>query len=224
VIFSNKSVGNKSEYFVKMMSDKRRKEFSTNQRLSSMPDIALIGDRTFLFEKLFQELGASYQFIPPGILGSPFLPKFKMIMIPTGFANPQYSNTLPMLQRFKSSLAGFIREGGILTVFGPLEPEHNYDWLPLPLKYVCELSSQQITPAQTSKHECSCLCSTSTPECDGYLLPGAGFDPVLEDSQGRIILAAGKYGQGLVVATSVHEFPAAEYIRWALCKAKPAKF
>ena len=189
-----------------------------------MPDIAVIGDRTFLFEKLFQDMSLSYQFLQSSIFGSPFLPKFKMIMIPTGFANPQYSKTLPMLQRFKSNLAGFIREGGFLTVFGPLVPEHNYDWLPLPLKYVCELSSQQITPAQTSKHECSCLCSTSTPECDGYLLPGAGFDPVLEDSQGRIILAAGKYGQGLVVATSVHEFPSAEYIRWALVRAKPAKF
>jgi hypothetical protein len=189
-----------------------------------MPDIALIGDRTFLFEKLFQELGASYQSLQPSILGSPFLPKFKMIIIPTGFANPQYSKTLPLLQRFKSNMAGFIRDGGILTVFGPLVPEHDYDWLPLPLRYICELSSQQITPAQTSEHECSCLCSTLTPECDGYLLPDPGFETVLKDSQGRAILVVGEYGQGLIVATSVHEFPAAGYIRWALSKAKPAKF
>jgi hypothetical protein len=189
-----------------------------------MPDIALIGDRTFLFEKLFQELGASYQFLQPSILGSPFLPKFKMIMIPTGFANPQYSKTLPMLQRFKSNMASFIRDGGILTVFGPLVPEHDFDWLPLPLKYVCELGSQKIEPCGATEHDCACLCGTTTPECDGYFLPGQGFETVLKDSKGRAILVAGKYGQGMIVATSVHEFPAAEYIRWALGKAKPSKF
>ena len=185
-----------------------------------MSDIALIGDRTFLFEKLFQEIGASYQFLQPSVLGSPFLPKFKMIMVPTGFANSRYSNTLPVLQRCKSNIACFVQDGGILTVFGPLVQEHDYDWLPLPLKYVCELSSQSINPTE---YECSCLCCTLTPECDGYLIPGKGFDTVLEDSKGRAVMVAGKYGQGLIVATSVHEFPAAEYIRWALSKAKPSK-
>ena len=185
-----------------------------------MPDIALIGDRNFLFEKLFEGIGASYQFLQPTVLGSPFLPKFKMIMIPTGFANPQYSKTLPVLQRLRSNIAGFVRDGGILTIFGPLVPEHNYEWLPLPLKYVCELGSQIIT---TTEHECSCLCSTLTPECDGYLLPGEGFETVLKDPKGRAVLVVGKYGQGSIVATSVHEFPAAEYIHWALGKAKSSK-
>jgi hypothetical protein len=186
-----------------------------------MPDIALIGDRTFLFEKLFQEIGASYQFLQASVLGSPFLPKFKMIIIPTGFANPQYSQILPVLQRFRSNIATLVKEGGILTVFGPMVPEHNYEWLPLPLKYVCELGSQHVAP---SEHECSRLCGTLTPECDGYLISGEGFETVLQDSRGRTILVAGKYGQGMIVAASVHEFPAAEYIRWALGKAKPAKF
>lgn len=186
-----------------------------------MTDIALIGDRTFLFEKLFQELKVSYQFLQPSVLGSPFLPKFKMIMIPTGFANPQYSKTLPVLLRCKSNIRGFLRDGGILTVFGPLVPEHDYEWLPLPLKYLCELGSQTVA---SSEHECSCLCCSLTPECDGYLIPGEGFETVLKDSRGRAILVSGKYGQGLIVATSVHEFPAAAYIRWALGKAKPSKF
>ncbi|MDM7935006.1 MAG: hypothetical protein QUS08_06405, partial [Methanothrix sp.] len=62
-----------------------------------MPDIALIGDRSFLFERLFQEIGATYQFLSPEILGSPFLPRYRMVVIPTGFANPQYSRALPAL-------------------------------------------------------------------------------------------------------------------------------
>jgi len=74
-----------------------------------MSDIALIGERTFLFEKLFQDLGATFQFLQPGVLGSPFLPQYRMVMIPTGFANPEYSKTLPALQSMKSNITGFCK-------------------------------------------------------------------------------------------------------------------
>jgi len=186
-----------------------------------MPDIALISERTYLFEKLFQDLGVTYQFLQPSVLGSPFLPQFKMIMIPTGFANPQYSQTLPALQRLSSKIADFVKMGGLLTIFGPLIPRHNYEWLPLKLEYYCEYGSQKVTRVD---HECSCLLCTSTPECDGYLVPGEGFETILNDAKNRAILVMGKYGRGLIVATSVHEFPASDYIKWALNKANPAKF
>ncbi len=199
----------------------KHKDFPLCREISSnMPDIALVGERTFLFEKLFQDIGATYQFLQPGILGSPFLPQYKMIMIPTGFANPQYSKILPALQRQRSNIAQFVRQGGILTVFGPLVTEHDYDWLPLRLKYVCEYGARRASPTE---HECSCMLCTFTPECDGYLVPGECFETVVKDEKGRAILVVGKYGQGLIVATSVHEFPAADYIKWALGKAKPAK-
>jgi len=185
-----------------------------------MLDIALIGDKTFLFEKLFAEAGVTYQFLQPGALGSPFLPTYRMVIIPTGFANPQYSAALPALQRHKPGIEKFLKGGGVLTVFGPLVAEHDYDWLPLELKYVCQYGPQRVAP---SDHECSCLLSTSTPECDGYLIPGKGFDAVMEDSQGRAILVAGSYGEGLIVATSAHEFPADGYIRWALSRSKPSR-
>jgi hypothetical protein len=185
-----------------------------------MPDIAMIGDETFLFEKLFSEAGVTYQFLQPGLLGSPFLPPYRMVIIPTGFANPQYSIALPALQRHKAGIEGFLKRGGVLTVFGPLVAEHNYEWLPLELKYICQYAPQEVVP---SDHECSCLLSTSTPECDGYLIPGKGFDTAMVDSQGRAILVAGSYGEGLIVATSAHEFPTGEYIQWALYRSKPSR-
>ena len=187
---------------------------------SNMSDIALIGERTYLYEKLFADLGVSFQFLSTALLGSPFLPQFKAVIIPTGFANPEYSKTLPALQRMKSNISDFVQKGGVLTVFGPMMPEHDYDWLPLQLRYVCLLSSQSIAP---SGHECSCLLCTSTPECDGYLIPGEGFETVLKDEKDRAILVRAKYGEGQIVATSVHEFPAAQYLKWALSQAKPSK-
>lgn len=185
-----------------------------------MTDIAIIGERTFLYERLFAELGISFQFISPGILGSPFLPRYKVVLIPTGFANSQYSETLPALRRMKSSISGFVKSGGILTVFGPMVSEHNFDWLSIPLSYICELGCRNVSSAG---NECSCLLCTSTPECDGYLMPGNGFETVLRDENGRAILVKARLGEGLIVATTVHEFPSAEFIRWAVARAKLAK-
>jgi hypothetical protein len=185
-----------------------------------MTDIAIIGERAFLYEKLFAELSVSFQFLSPAILGSPFLPRFKAVLIPTGFANAQYSQTLPALKRAKSNISDFVKTGGLLTVFGPMVESHDFDWLPLPLSYVCELGCRSVPPTE---NECSCLLCTSTPECDGYLIPGEGFETVLRDEKDRAILVTAKFGDGLIVATTVHEFPAGEYIKWALGQAKPAK-
>lgn len=185
-----------------------------------MSDISLIGEKTFLYEKLFADLGVSFQFLSTAVLGSPFLPKLKAVIIPTGFANPKYCKTLPALQRMKSNISDFVKNGGVLTIFGPMVPEHDYDWLPLTLRYVCELSSQSVASCE---HECSCLLCTSTPECDGYLIAGKGFETVLKDEKNRAILVRAKFGEGQIVATSIHEFPAAQYLKWVLSQAKSAK-
>jgi hypothetical protein len=104
-----------------------------------MPDIAIIGEKTFLFDKLLAETGREYQFVKPEVLGSPFLPRFRMLMIPTGFANPQYSRALSALRAARSRIAEFLERGGVVTVFGPLVPEHDYEWLPLPHRYLSNI-------------------------------------------------------------------------------------
>jgi hypothetical protein len=186
-----------------------------------MPDIAIVGDKTFLFEKLLEEAGRDHQFVKPGVLGSPFLPRFRMVLIPTGFANPQYSKVLPALKAARSRIAEFLERGGILTVFGPLVPEHDYDWLPLPLKYVGEYESTGLVPA--SDHRCSCLVGAKEADCDGYLIPGDEFETILTDAGGRSVLVIGKYGRGKIVATTIHEFPSTDYLCWAAEEGKPAK-
>lgn len=185
-----------------------------------MPDIALLGDKNFLFEKLFQSAGVECQFLKPELLGSPFLPRFRLFIIPTGFANSQYSKALPALRRCREGIASFLREGGVLVVFGPLVLEHDYDWLPLPLKYVGEYHETQTL--SSSGHECSCL-SSGSGDCDGYLIPSEEFHTVLADTMGRPVLVLGQFGDGLIVATSVHEFPTEKFIRWAAERGKPGK-
>ncbi len=186
-----------------------------------MPDIAIIGEKTFLFEKLLEEAEREHQFVKPEVLGSPFLPRFRMVLIPTGFANPQYSKTLPALRAAKSRIADFLERGGVLTVFGPLVPEHDFDWLPLPLKYVEEYETTRLVPV--FDHRCAALVGAKEADCDGYLVPGEGFETVLTDSGGRPVLVIGKHGRGKIVATTIHEFPSADYLCWAAEEGEPAK-
>ena len=186
-----------------------------------MPDIAIIGESTFLFEKLLQELGREYQFVKPAVLGSPFLPQFRMVVIPTGFANPQYSTTLPALRACKSKIEGFLEKGGVLTVFGPLVPKHEYEWLSLKLEYIGEYGNVELVSA--SDHPCSSLPSDRTVDCDGYLIAGEGFETVLVDSKGRSVLVIGTFGKGKIVATTIHEFPSTDYLCWAAEEGELAK-
>ena len=186
-----------------------------------MPDIAIIGERTFLFDKLLAETGREYQFVKPEVLGSPFLPRFRMVMIPTGFANPQYSRALLALRAAKSRIAEFLERGGVVTVFGPLVPEHDYEWLPLPLRYVGDYRSADLVPR--SDHPCTALPGAKAAECDGYLVPGEGFVTALEDDRGRAVLVVGKFGRGKIIATTIHEFPSAEFLCWGAKEGEAAK-
>jgi hypothetical protein len=184
-----------------------------------MPDIAFLGDKTFLYEKLFKEAGADCRFIPPGLLASPFLPQFKMLMIPTGFANSQYSDALKALSSARSRIEEFVKKGGVLVVFGPLVLDHDYPWLPVNLNYFGEYSERQTL--ESSGAESSCLCKAG--DCDGYLATDDIMQPVLKDEKGRTVLAEGRYGEGCIIATSVHEFPSVQFIRLALSRGKLSK-
>lgn len=186
-----------------------------------MPEIGIIGEKSFFFEKLLQSTGKNFQFLDPGVLGSPFLPKFNMIIIPTGFANPQYSKILPSLKACKSKISDFVKQGGILTIFGPLVPEHNYEWLSLPIKYMEDCKSTELIP--NSYHFSSNLVDMPIAECDGYLEIGDDFETVLNDSQGRPVLVKGHFGKGTIIATTIHEFPSVDYLCRAAEKGNPTK-
>ncbi|MBW6518267.1 MAG: hypothetical protein K0A89_07170 [ANME-2 cluster archaeon] len=184
-----------------------------------MPDIGLIWESKLLFEKLFVEHGYDYQLVHPSSLGSPFLPRFKLVIIPTGFANPQYSSVLPSLMRNRNRIGNFIETGGTLLVYGALTQSHTYDWLPVKLTYV-----QRYGPAELSEHcqhKASMIIADTSPECDGYFTSCDG-DCIMVNEFGEPVLMTMEYGTGQIIATTIHEFPTPEFIRWALDCSKPA--
>lgn len=184
-----------------------------------MTDVMLIWDTPLLFEKLFLDNDLKCQRILSHAVGTPFLPSCKCIIIPTGFANPEYTKIAAGIERNGRAFEKFVKNGGILVVFGPMVPEYHYDWLPVELTYVQEHGS---TLAQkVGEHGAQCIITDAdTPvECDGYFSK-TDTDVLLNNSDGKPVMVAKNVGDGIVVATTIHEFPSADFLSWVMERAK----
>ncbi len=184
-----------------------------------MTDVMLIWDTPLLFEKLFLDNNLKCQRILSHAIGTPFLPSCKCIIIPTGFANPEYTKIAAGIERNGNAFEKFVKNGGILVVFGPMVPEYHYDWLPVELMYVQELGSTLVQ--KVGEHGAQCIITDAdTPvECDGYYSK-TDADVLLNNSDGKPIMVAKNVGDGIVVATTIHEFPSADFLSWVMERAK----
>jgi hypothetical protein len=175
-----------------------------------MSDIILLWDCPLLFEKLFLEYGLECTRVLSTSLGTPYLPACKMLIIPTGFANLKYTKTGAGLEHNRDPLKKFVEKGGVLLAYGPLVPEYHYEWLSFSLKYVME--ENPCTPHPVGKHDAQKLVEgIELPVgCDGYFSESDAI-VVLEDDRKRPIMVVKKIGDGMVVATTVHELPARNF-------------
>lgn len=187
-----------------------------------MSDIILLWDCPLLFEKLFLEYGLECTRVLSTALGTPYLPACKTLIIPTGFANLKYTKTGVGLEHKKTIFKKFVENGGVLLVYGPLVPEYNYKWLPFSLKYVMEENS--CTPFPIGKNDAQKLVEGLEPPvgCDGYFSK-AEASTVLEDDKKRPIIIVKKIGDGMVVATTVHELPSKEFFECSASCARKVK-
>jgi hypothetical protein len=187
-----------------------------------MSDVILLWDNPLLFEKLFVEYGLECSRALSTSLGTPYLPACKVLILPTGFANKQYTKTGIGLGRSKHSLEKFVTKGGTLLVFSPLVPEYEYEWLPFSLKYIMEEHS--CTPQPVGKHDALKLIENIDPPvgCDGYFAE-TDADVVLKDDRGRPIMVVKEIGEGVIVATTIHELPAAGFFECRVACTKKVK-
>lgn len=183
-----------------------------------MSDIALFWDSRLLFEKFFIEHGFNYQLIHPRIMGSHFLPAFRMILIPTGFANPNYSTMLPSLIQNRGKIERFIKNGGTLLVYGALIESHSYEWLPVDMEYIHRYGPVKLSEKYQS--EASLLAGDTMLECDGFFCRSEG-ECVLVNDTGNAVLVKIDRGKGRIFATTIHEFPTPEFIHWTLSVSLP---
>lgn len=187
-----------------------------------MSDVIILWDSPLLFEKLFLEYGLECSRALSTSLGTPYLPACKILVLPTGFANKQYTKTEVGLERGKRSLEKFVTKGGTLLIFSPLVPEYEYEWLPFSLKYIME--ENPCTPRPVGEHEAQKLIENINPPagCDGYFSE-TDAQVVLEDEKGRPITVVKEIGDGMIVATTIHELPAAGFFECRTACTKKVK-
>ncbi len=187
-----------------------------------MNDVILLWDSPLLFEKLFLEYGLDCSRALSTFLGTPYLPVCKFLILPTGFANKQYTKIGIGLEHSKHFLEKFVTKGGTLLVFSPLIPEYEYEWLPFSLKYVIEENS--CTPQPLGEHSAQKLVKNIVLPlgCDGYFAE-TDADVVLKDNIGRPIMVVKEIGDGMIVATTIHELPSAEFFECRCACTKKGK-
>lgn len=177
-----------------------------------MTDVMLLWETPLLFEKLFVEYNIKCQRVPAESIGTPFLPPCRCLVLPTGFANPAYTSTLKGIVRNKNKIENFLKKGGTVVIFGPMVPEHGYEWLPFGLKYVQEQGYGIVK--RTGGHEDICVVDEHAAEVeyDGYFLD-TDAKVVLTDESNRPLMVVKDVGKGKVIACSIHEFPSKEFLQ-----------
>jgi hypothetical protein len=159
------------------------------------------------------------------MLAAPFFRgTFNCLIIPTGFANPAYSNLLPALRAASPRIKKFVENGGNLLVFGAATDKPDaYDWLPFPVTYQHDCHPRRI--------ECSSCSDTGTLiddydplciECDGSFPSHEGKCVGIAESSDVIIEKL--IGKGRIVVTSVHEFPSKGFLKSFCTAGKESTF
>jgi hypothetical protein len=174
---------------------------------------ALLWDEKLVFSRYIEKCGVNCEHITPHMVAAPFYRgRFATLIIPTGFANPAFSNLLPALKAAAPRIRRFIEQGGKLLVFGAASArEDAYDWLPIRLRYYHQYGP--VTLSIDRDNPWSCLVEgydTSCIECDGYFT----------DFEGSVIARAGEnpvmigtaLGKGEIVATTIHEYPSRPFL------------
>ncbi|MGP8320841.1 MAG: hypothetical protein ACT6FE_00735 [Methanosarcinaceae archaeon] len=187
-----------------------------------MIDVMLIWDSPLLFEKLFPENDLNCQRISSHALGTPFLPSCKCIIIPTGFANSEYTRILPGIERNEYAFEKFVKNGGIVVVFGPMVLEYHYDWLPMKLVYAQKHGSTLVVKCGEHYAQSIVQHAGIPIECDGYFLE-TDADVLLNNSEGKPVMVASDYGDGIFIVTTIHEFPSADFLSWVMGRAKMSR-
>ena len=166
------------------------------------------------FNRFIEECGIGCETITPHMLAAPFYrPTLNCLIIPTGFANPAYSNLLPALRATAPRISRFIENGGSLLVFGAAADKPDaYDWLPFRITYRHDCRQRSVACADGSctrsllndYDPAAIECDGIFPEHEGEGAGTCGSDAVIVEKH---------LGKGIIVVTSIHEYPSREFLK-----------
>lgn len=179
-----------------------------------MTDALIISNRGNVFEALFAENGLSSMQVAPSAFGSPFVPPAKLLIVPSGFADPKYyRGTLPALEANAHKIEAFLEKGGVVLACGPMLEDYDYDWLPVKLSYHMKFKEVDVRLVDPSD-PAAAFVAPGKLDCDGYFTAWDG-NVVMVREEDRPVLISQKVGKGHVVGTSLHQWPSPQFLRWA---------
>jgi hypothetical protein len=177
------------------------------------PRVGLIWDQPLVFGRFLEDCGVITVPVTPHLLAAPFFRgQYNVIIVPTGFANPAYSQILPALRAVSPRIKRFVESGGNLLVYGAADPRSSvYDWLPFQLSYHYEPVNCHLE-VDTS-HPCAAIIRDYDPdhiEFDGYFPTFEGVE--IATANGKAVLVEKVIGKGTILVTTIHEYPSRCFI------------
>lgn len=179
-----------------------------------------------MFSRLIEDCGACCETVNPYMLASPFWRgRFVALIVPTGFANPAYSNLLPALRAAERRIRCFVENGGRLLVFGAGCPrEDAYDWLPFPVTYTFAYGPRAVRFTRESNNSSLFAGYDHTAvECDGSF-PAHGGETLAVSATGEALLIEKAIGDGMILVSSIHEYPSREFLKEFSCGERETLF
>lgn len=179
-----------------------------------------------MFSRLIEDCGACCETVGPHMLASPFWRgRFVALIVPTGFANPDYSNLLPALRAAGGRIRRFVENGGHLLVFGAGCPrEGAYDWLPFPVTYTFSYGPRAVNFTGESRYNSLFAgYDLDAVECDGSF-PAHGGETLAASSAGEALLVGKAIGKGTILVSSIHEYPSHEFLKEFSCGERETLF
>jgi glutamine amidotransferase-like uncharacterized protein len=177
------------------------------------------------FNRYIEECGITCELVTPQMLAAPFYRgSFHCLIIPTGFANPAYSNLLPALRAASARIKKFVETGGNLLVFGAAADRPDaYDWLPFSVVYQHECHPRRVDCSSSS--DAGTLIDDYNPQC----IECDGSFPFHEGTQVGIaelcdVIIEKRLGDGRIVVTSVHEYPSRDFLKNFCSSGKESRF
>ena len=177
------------------------------------PRVGLVWDQPLVFGRFLEECGVTSIPVTPHLLAAPFFRgQYSVLIIPTGFANPAYSQVLPALKASSGRIRRFVENGGILVVYGAADPlPGRYSWLPFRVEYQYEPGNGRIEIEPGSR--LSSIISDYDPdhiEYDGFFTSPEGN--IVGTIEGKPVLLEKNLGKGIIVVTSIHEYPSRSFV------------
>ncbi|MHC1624421.1 MAG: hypothetical protein ACXQS2_00190 [Methermicoccaceae archaeon] len=177
--------------------------------------VAILWDTSSLLERYISERVPTILLNPVTLL-PPFGPNRNMkpeaIIIPTGFGNLRYSKLGNYLGTLSKWLIKNVRGGSKLLVFGAMYTGE-LTFLPGSPLYLYDYGAREL---HKTDNPLTTIVTDDVAECDGYLELPNGWDTLITDGRGKVLMAKQDVGEGVIILTTLHDTPSDDFLKLLL--------